>query len=245
MRLLLIFLLIFLLYITYIYHYKPKKACSCCKTCNCSEFMDAEDAEKEELSITELLDDQPEKYESSHDPEIQSKCNCTIFQPAIVINPYTNIMDLVKKKPNFKSVGIRCAACLAVAEEISKIHKRTTEPKGKCSKERCAKRTDSKDDFVQGVEMLCQNGFKHHHYKKVNGENVVTDKRSPGGFIFVELEQPWCDTLRQLCQEYISRLTLDRLYYDDDVDWERLLCKSDGIFRECRNMDSDPHSYKH
>lgn len=45
-------------------------------------------------------------------------CNFTITKPKVVINPYKNqIKNLVRRKP-FGSFCLKCAACLAIADEV-------------------------------------------------------------------------------------------------------------------------------
>lgn len=49
----------------------------------------------------------------------QDQCNFTLVAPKMVINPYKSIIQNVVPQKPFNNFFLKCAACLAVAEEVS------------------------------------------------------------------------------------------------------------------------------
>ncbi|KAG5887599.1 hypothetical protein JTB14_025758 [Gonioctena quinquepunctata] len=164
------------------------------------------------------------------------QCNFTLIVPKKVINPYKNeFQNLVEQKP-FGSFCLKCAACLAVAEQIAITVQKTL--------------TDSKidekgQDFAneelrKRINTLCTSGFKNFDLRKYDDNSLVTNKLKCTEHINTKMDGNWTKKLREMCNLYTSYMDLKHLsndYVDKTGEITTNLCSGTGIFRDCQNIE--------
>ncbi|KAJ8960630.1 hypothetical protein NQ318_013922 [Aromia moschata] len=103
--------------------------------------------------------------------EYFGQCDFTLISPKKVINPYRARMENhVPQKP-FGSFYQRCAACLAVANQIGRIIESVTQDSNTIVKDQ----ESVNEDIAKNIGDLCSKGFKNYDLRKYDDTNLVTD----------------------------------------------------------------------
>ncbi|KAH1005175.1 hypothetical protein HUJ04_006205 [Dendroctonus ponderosae] len=141
-------------------------------------------------------------------------CNLTLPKPKKVINPYKKQLSNRVAPRAFGSFCIKCAACLAVANEVQ-----TVIEKGQHHK------------TFSGIFSFNLRAFEHH--------GILTDNfectQHPGTVI----EENWTKRLREMCNLYISRVDVTLLTsntLDSIGNLTDMFCRGSGVFRDCSNI---------
>ncbi|XP_057655311.1 uncharacterized protein LOC130893322 [Diorhabda carinulata] len=162
------------------------------------------------------------------------QCNYSLKNPKIVINPYKEqIENLVQPKP-FASFCLKCAACISVANEITKTLKTVISDLNE--------NLDFNKEVTNNINLLCTRGFKNFDLRKCNEDILITNKVLCTEHVRSNMDGSWTRKLREMCHLYTSYLDLNSTSYDFVVNLEELpnkLCRSSGIFRDCINIGEE------
>ncbi|XP_018563453.1 uncharacterized protein LOC108904863 [Anoplophora glabripennis] len=156
--------------------------------------------------------------------ETHDKCNYTLVSPKRIINPYrTILMNIVPQKP-FGSFYLKCAACLAVANQISRIVENITEQ----PKTRQICQDSINKDVSNKVNGLCSQGFKNYDLRRCKEFSLVTDKFKCTEHVRSTMDGGWTKKLRELCSLYTAHMDLEHIsniYTNNTQELSSHLCK--------------------
>lgn len=168
---------------------------------------------------------------SNHLPIEQ--CSFDLDMKGKVINPYTRFQDCYKADTSLKSACIRCAACLAVAENINK-----TITDAYYDQQGVGPQTNN-SGVCRALEDLCSHGFKNYDLRESDGNVSITKASVRNNHVSSKLNGKWTRILREMCQMYVRHVDVRDVlhkYKSGTINFLDYTCKGDGIFRDCKNL---------
>nr|XP_023013643.1 uncharacterized protein LOC111503538 isoform X1 [Leptinotarsa decemlineata] len=164
------------------------------------------------------------------------QCNFSLIAPKKVINPYKKeIENLVQQKP-FGTFCLKCATCLAVADQIALTIRRILEN----SKTENMGQDFANEKLSEEINDLCTSGFKNFHLRKYNQSNLVTNKLKCTEHVITNMDGNWTKKLREKCKLYTSYMDLSHIsndYVNKTDELTKNLCSGSGVFRDCHNIE--------
>ncbi|XP_048524518.1 uncharacterized protein LOC125505206 isoform X2 [Dendroctonus ponderosae] len=175
-------------------------------------------------------------------------CNLTLPKPKKVINPYKKQLSNRVAPRAFGSFCIKCAACLAVANEVQTVIEKVSQ---ECETDMNKKKI-VEEQTLESITRLCQTGFRKQAFEH---HGILTDNfectQHPGTVIEENWTKRFCaklvricltligSRLREMCNLYISRVDVTLLTsntLDSIGNLTDMFCRGSGVFRDCSNI---------
>lgn len=163
------------------------------------------------------------------------RCNYTLLTPKKIINPYKKeLQNIVQQKP-FGNFCLKCSACLAVADQISKIVNKTIE-----DFKMSIISYNVTEKLIDDLDQLCEKGFRNYDLRKFQEMSFVTDKLDCTEHVNSVMDGGWTTKLRDLCKLYSLHIDFNNLskdYERNTNEFFKILCSGHGVFRDCHNIE--------
>ncbi|KAL1513018.1 hypothetical protein ABEB36_002503 [Hypothenemus hampei] len=163
-------------------------------------------------------------------------CNTTLRNPRKIINPYKELLQSrVAQKP-FGTFCVKCAACLAVANEIQAIIENDNQEE--CEMD-LTKRIEISEVILEKISHLCTNGFKNFNLRTYGEHEIFTNNFQCTEHIKTLVEANWTKKLREICSLYMSRIDVELIVSrvsEGMLNLTETFCRGSGIFRDCNNI---------
>ncbi|XP_030755517.1 uncharacterized protein LOC115881931 isoform X2 [Sitophilus oryzae] len=149
-------------------------------------------------------------------------------------------MSLVPQK-SFGSFCVKCAACLAVANQIEHLIRDLSY---ECETDPLKKKV-LLENIVNHINTLCISGFKNFDLREYKSHHIITDDFRCTHHVESNMDGNWTKKLRELCKLYTSRVNIEDISFNvlDSVgNLTDTFCRSTGIFRDCLKINSHQNS---
>ncbi|XP_050303373.1 uncharacterized protein LOC126741097 isoform X2 [Anthonomus grandis grandis] len=134
-------------------------------------------------------------------------CNITLPKPKKIINPYKEQLNSKVPPKPFGTFCIRCAACLAVANEVQVVIENVNQ---ECETDP-EKRNQLTYEIEQQIKNLCENGFRNFDLRLYKEHEIITNNFQCTSHVATAMDGNWTKKLRDICGLYISRIHLETI----------------------------------